>query len=476
MDDAPGWIAWYIEGGHRRIGTAGGLTNGNCGPAGHVHVTCPKQRSQRFGCCAQRNTPPCDHGVESCCHHPAVAVPVTAGRRSLMRELVRLEKRYTDPREKDKPPDKRRHFDWMLRWVDPDGRKRSETVARSSEPNHRRRAETAWRTKWREMEDGVLDEPADTPFDEFVTEHLKTLKGQIRATSILDIGSTLKVFKNEMKPRALQDVDFSMAERFMNRVAAGRSKATLNKFRRNLVRVWNLAVNRGLVEENPWSRIRPLKAAARDRVWFRPEQFNKMLAGAPSEYWRTFMYVAYVTGLRVGELSRLRWIDVVLEPDAGRVIVRPHKADGLVLPWEPKDTDRRDVPLDKRAVALLAARQSDVHLTSPYVFVSAKRLATIRHAIDRGEWKPTRRWVRNYNVALDQMKLSAEIDVGCFHDLRVSAICNWLAAGVNPHEVQKLAGHADLTTTMAHYALVDESALDRARDAVERIASSIRAG
>jgi len=52
-----------------------------------------------------------------------------------------------------------------------------------------------------------------------------------------------------------------------------------------------------------------------------------------------------------------------------------------------------------------------------------------------------------------------------FRDLRATCITEWLEQGMMPHEVQRLAGHASINTTMKYYVGIRESMLDRAREA-----------
>lgn len=59
----------------------------------------------------------------------------------------------------------------------------------------------------------------------------------------------------------------------------------------------------------------------------------------------------------------------------------------------------------------------------------------------------------------------ADIEDGTFHDLRSTCITEWLEKGLLPHEVRKLAGHADIKTTMNYYVGIRESLIDKARDA-----------
>jgi len=62
----------------------------------------------------------------------------------------------------------------------------------------------------------------------------------------------------------------------------------------------------------------------------------------------------------------------------------------------------------------------------------------------------------------------ASIKDADFHDIRKTCITEWLEQGLGPHEVQKLAGHSDINTTMDYYVEVRESLIDRARKASEK--------
>jgi len=59
----------------------------------------------------------------------------------------------------------------------------------------------------------------------------------------------------------------------------------------------------------------------------------------------------------------------------------------------------------------------------------------------------------------------AGIEAVAFRDLRSTCITEWFEQGLLPHEVQKLAGHADIRTTMKYYVGIRESLIGRARGA-----------
>ncbi len=90
-----------------------------------------------------------------------------------------------------------------------------------------------------------------------------------------------------------------------------------------------------------------------------------------------------------------------------------------------------------------------------------------------GKWhsrrEPVNNLLRNYKTILAR----AGVEVDAFHSLRKSCITNWLKDGVPPHEVQAMAGHASIETTMKYYAKVDIDGRARVRQASERATSGI---
>lgn len=62
-----------------------------------------------------------------------------------------------------------------------------------------------------------------------------------------------------------------------------------------------------------------------------------------------------------------------------------------------------------------------------------------------------------------QIREEAGVAEGCIHDLRRTCITNW-ARRLQSADVQILAGHEDIQTTLAFYVEVDRSeAVERAR-------------
>jgi len=60
---------------------------------------------------------------------------------------------------------------------------------------------------------------------------------------------------------------------------------------------------------------------------------------------------------------------------------------------------------------------------------------------------------------------------GEFHDVRRTALTNWLDDRISEHEVMLLAGHASFSTTHRFYLAAADDLVDRARKAVGKVLS-----
>ena len=87
---------------------------------------------------------------------------------------------------------------------------------------------------------------------------------------------------------------------------------------------------------------------------------------------------------------------------------------------------------------------------------------------DRVRKCPESNFRRNWLVICRRVGLA---DVA-FHDLRATCITEWFEQGMMPHEVQRLAGHASIETTMKYYVGIRETMLGRARAASAKALSA----
>ncbi len=126
-------------------------------------------------------------------------------------------------------------------------------------------------------------------------------------------------------------------------------------------------------------------------------------------------------------------------------------------------------------VQMLVDDQSRQPVKHPYVFVLPARYAHIQDQLRaKGTWRYSdsrQKVIPKFNKAFGRILRRASIEQGTFHDLRRTAISNWLAKGLSEFEVMKLAGHSNFSTTHRFYLRVRDDMIDRARKASIRATS-----
>lgn len=140
---------------------------------------------------------------------------------------------------------------------------------------------------------------------------------------------TIKLFGKTLgRPATLDDLnDLVVARHLSKLLAEGRKPAGVNKERRQLVALWNLAAKKRLVDQFP---VLPTvhepeqmpKAWTTEEMWRLRMSCNMQpgtYAGIPAaRWWLAMHHVLYSTGERITAVLRMRWRDVT-----GNVVVFP---------------------------------------------------------------------------------------------------------------------------------------------------------
>jgi len=260
----------------------------------------------------------------------------------------------------------------------------------------------------------------------------------------------------------------------------GNGKNTAGKKIRQLKAMFELAVHRKQLDENPFQYVRPPKAPKNKEIRTYSDYECEHLLRAASELqkdhileWDLAITLALTTGMRKGELLNMVWTDI----DFGEMTIEVSPKDNTDETWEwlIKDTDERTLPLTQDVLQLLIALQNRRPPHYPYVLVPPKRYDKIQ--LIRQD-KPTGRkkvWtyqdarnsiINNFTDMFNQIRKKAGIKTGTFHDLRRTAITNWFYEGLEITEVMRLAGHSKYDTTLSYYLAVKDDLVDKARRAV----------
>jgi integrase/recombinase XerD len=169
------------------------------------------------------------------------------------------------------------------------------------------------------------------------------------------------------------------------------------------------------------------------------EELSRLFAVIQQLRSRTFLMLAYGTGMRLSELCHLRVADI--DSHADRMCIRVEQGKGA------KD---RYVPLSQDVLQVLRVWWRSVH-PREWLFASAHDSAQSLHV------KSPQRW---YRAACAHAGITKR---GGIHSLRHAYATHLLEAGVDLYSLQQWLGHNHVSTTTRYLHLARPDAPDGAR-------------
>ncbi len=143
---------------------------------------------------------------------------------------------------------------------------------------------------------------------------------------------------------------------------------------------------------------------------------------------KAMIILALDSGMRRGEIFKLRWQDIDFENDLIRIVGTHTKTER-----------ERIAPLSQRAKDEIENIRKISESEHPFPFSNIKR-------------------------SFATAKRLAKIDDLHFHDLRRTAITRWIQQGTSLAFAGKFAGHSQLQTTMKHYTATDGNMIQELND------------
>lgn len=263
----------------------------------------------------------------------------------------------------------------------------------------------------------------------------------------------------DIKPIHCQNVLNKMAQ-------AELSTGTINMIRIMLHAVFERAVENDIIVKNPvQSSVKQKGTDAKER--YVPTIFlqKRLTQTLKKEKCYNLFALDLQTGLRVGELTSLKWSDINLEErylTVNRTVSYSTKRHEFIeRPPKTKNSIRK-VPLTEEAVKILLnqktkpnrIRKTNVAFND-YIFLSGEGKPFANHHLNR----------RLYEVC---KKL--EIPQMSMHCLRHTFATRCIEAGMKPKTLQKILGHANIQTTLDLYVHVNDEEIFNEIKKFERFA------
>lgn len=383
-----------------------------------------------------------------------------------MTDLVRL---------KTRPSRDGKSFKYFVDYKGENGKRRRISLGHAD----RRKAEKQRAQLEREIRVGAV-KPESMSLRELTKDRLRKTGKQIRESTQHEYLSAMKDFIKVVGNIDYQKVTVELGEFYRRRcLDKGNTPATVAKKIRHLRRLFQLAVKRRQLDENPFAYVEKPRSPKQKVNTYASEECARIIQAAKelSDEWNSetnlkwdlLILAALTTAMRRGELLNCTWDDVDFEKQT--IEVSPKQDTDTTWAWKIKDCERRTLPLTEEILDMLAEHQSRQPYGQPYVFVPKARYKYIQEKLrPAGNWSLSDsrlRVVNNFSKKFKKILRKAHVKNGQFHDLRKTALSNWFANGMSEYDVMALAGHSNFSTTHKFYLAVADDLVDRARAAAQ---------
>lgn len=326
------------------------------------------------------------------------------------------------------------------------------------------------------------DKPEEISLKDFCKDWLKTRKKELRP-------ETVKLYKNTIQRLLNYFGEHTLLSKITPRAAAkfigelerldGKEGELSNWARHRVLRhcktMFQTAVVWELIPKDSFKNVKPPKLILEPWHYLTPAEYKKLLEAAPSLRWKALYGLAYTVGLRFGELYSLTWDDVDFQ--VGEIRIRNRPGTATSPPFHIKDYEAREIGIPNHTINILIDLKTYYEATNeetPYVLLNKQKFETVITKW-RAYQQQNRDWrnqdiVNNTNRELERHLRHAGIELDeplSIHILRKSCIQNWANNNPNPKVTQRLAGHADLKTTMKYYVQIGKSERAQAARAID---------
>ena len=383
-----------------------------------------------------------------------------------MKQLVKLWQR---------PSRNGRSFTYYLIYIDENNKRKQKSLGHAN----KRKAEQQRAALERELHMGVV-EPCSMKLSCFIANCIERTRGQVRENTISEYDSTMRQFIKTVGNVDFKKIQHKHGELFIQAcLDSGNSPATVRKKIGTLKRIFQLAVERGQLDENPFRFVRKPKSSSKAIRVFSDQECRMMIKTAQdtkigaSFRWDIVFLLALTTAMRRGEILNTTWRDIDFEKS--HINVAPKKDTKFTWQWEIKDHERRRLPLTDEVIKLLTEHQNQQPEGLPYIFIFPRRYEYILQLRKEGKWNqrkascPANNFRRQFQLILSH----AGIDDGEFHDLRRTCITNWFRNGLSEFDVMTMAGHSSFETTRKFYLAIRNDLIEKTKSASSKALSNM---
>lgn len=252
-------------------------------------------------------------------------------------------------------------------------------------------------------------------------------------------------FLGTRSDRALTTVESRQVEEFKTYLAKRVAPSTVNKGVKVLKAALNAAVKSRQLEFNPAQHVELIQAESEgeSRRPFTSKELAALLAKASAD-WRTMIFVAFYTGLRLRDCANLTWRNVELHTNTLNVLTEKTKRRQVLQLAEPLARHLSSMAGDNPDAALCPAlhgKNSSWLSSQFYAVMVAAGIVEERGHQSTGKGRDGRR----------------ESNPVSFHSLRYNCTSALKSAGVSDSVAMDIVGH-ETASISRNYTKIDDTA------------------
>lgn len=279
---------------------------------------------------------------------------------------------------------------------------------------------------------GVISNPTDCTFEQFTLEYLEYVRVNLSPKTYDNYAAILRAFGKWLGKRNIGEIAASDLEKYKIAKKALVSDHTINIHIRTLKTAMEIAIKLGKLTKNPFRAVKLIRIPQKSTPSLLKEEYLILREAIREEWLKNIVDFDILTGLRLGELTSLRWADVDIEK--GKITVQSSAN------YQVKHGKMRVLPLHSEAVEILQKKER----IEERVFLK-----------DDGT-RPSNEYVsKKFKAYVRAAGLPEEYH---FHSLRAT-FASWCANnGVSLYTLQNLMGHSSVKVTES-YTSPDQSSI-----------------
>lgn len=245
-----------------------------------------------------------------------------------------------------------------------------------------------------------------------------------------------KLIEYTDKEVPLKQISVRIVQQFISETFE-RSNHAAHLYFRTLKAGFNRAVEWGYLTENPFSKVKLPRSTKTFPIFISESELERILSNLKHSSLKDLFTLAFFTGMRLAEITNLRWSAVDMTTRA--ITVRNSKQ------FTTKNKKERIIPINQKLLSVLSNRIPKIVSINndEHIFQRIKGTKFNEDYVSKEFKKAVR---------------AAELDDRIhFHTLRHSFASNLVQRGASIYVVKELLGHEDISTTQIYSHLQTEN-------------------